>query len=390
MLQMQNIAFPNRAASPKLMRRAECARGSFEAISFLGETQVLDPEIQPLPSYPTRDRHSISGLSSGAFMTVQFHVAHSASFIGAGVIAGGPYRSAETFHAAPTKPVSCILNSLYVAMTPLTEATAPDPDTLLALARETQDIDDLSHIAGQRMYIFTGTKDAVVNQYAVRSTRAFYKALGVLDEDLMFVDDVPAGHSIITTNPEDSPLWANQPPYINKGDYMQSHKILDHLYPDAQPPAARADGKLVRFAQSGFLDDGADRSSMAPFGYAYIPSRVAKGQVEALGVHVVLHGCKQGYAYIDYVNGRADKQNQPPYGDRYIRSTGYMTWAEANDLILLFPQVEGSDDNLVQNPDGCWDWWGYSALDVQEPDYYSRSAVQIRALHRMLTRISGG
>ena len=39
---------------------------------------------------------SVSGLSSGAFMTVQLHLAHSATFVGAGIIAGGPFRCAES------------------------------------------------------------------------------------------------------------------------------------------------------------------------------------------------------------------------------------------------------------------------------------------------------
>src|SRR6267143_814326 len=34
---------------------------------------------------------SVSGLSSGAFMAVQYQVAFSGSVIGAGVVAGGPY-----------------------------------------------------------------------------------------------------------------------------------------------------------------------------------------------------------------------------------------------------------------------------------------------------------
>ncbi|WP_218647566.1 hypothetical protein [Sphingobium lactosutens] len=36
-------------------------------------------------------RISISGLSSAAFMAVQYDVAFSASTIGVGVVAGGPY-----------------------------------------------------------------------------------------------------------------------------------------------------------------------------------------------------------------------------------------------------------------------------------------------------------
>jgi len=36
-------------------------------------------------------RTSVSGLSSGAFMAVQYQVAFSGSVIGSGIVAGGPY-----------------------------------------------------------------------------------------------------------------------------------------------------------------------------------------------------------------------------------------------------------------------------------------------------------
>ncbi len=36
---------------------------------------------------------TVSGISSGGFMAVQFHVAHSSTVGGAGVVAGGPYWS---------------------------------------------------------------------------------------------------------------------------------------------------------------------------------------------------------------------------------------------------------------------------------------------------------
>jgi hypothetical protein len=38
---------------------------------------------------------SVSGISSGAYLAVQFHVAHSNIVRGAGIIAGGPYYCAE-------------------------------------------------------------------------------------------------------------------------------------------------------------------------------------------------------------------------------------------------------------------------------------------------------
>jgi len=349
---------------------------------------MLDETVYPLQEFKTQGKHSISGLSSGAFMTVQLHVAHSKDFIGAGVIAGGPYRAAQSFQAAAEPSLSCILNSLYVAMTPLTQETAPNVDALVAQAKATPHIDDLAHLKSQRLYIFTGKSDVVVNQFAVHSTYRFYRALGVPDEQIDFVTNINAGHSIITANPEDNYLPLSQPPYINNGGFFQSHHILDHIYGPGKAPAPKPLGKLQRFYQADFIGYAQDRASMAEFGYVYIPSAVEAGE-PALGVHIALHGCKQGYAYVDFVNGREDLQNQPPYGNRYMTTTGYLEWAEANNLIVLFPQVDGSDNNAVQNPEGCWDWWGYSAKDYSNPDFYTQDAIQIKAIHGMLTRLTG-
>lgn len=346
-------------------------------------------DVADLPSFGTQGEHSISGLSSGAFMTVQMSIAHSSKFMGAGVVAGGPYRSAETFpRAAPSASTACILNSLYVAMTPLTEFTAPDVDALIALARNTRRIDDLAHVARQRVYIFTGRSDKVVNQFVVRKTRDFYERLGVTGEALKFVDDVDAGHCLITSNPDDTaPLSENRPPYINFGGFMQSHDILRHIYPDLRPPGP-ARGELRLFRQAEFVEGRPDGAGLSDKAFYYVPSAVLDG-APARGVHLVMHGCKQGFEFQDFVGGLRNR-DEAPYGARYVTRTGYLEAAEANDLLLLFPQVSGTDDTLFQNPDGCWDWWGYASEDPEAPDYYTQDAVQIRAVNAMLDRLAGG
>ncbi len=338
-------------------------------------------------------QNSISGLSSGAFMTVQLHLAHSSSFVGAGIIAGGPYRCVESFrNTALDANDAHALNALYICMTPLTPKTAPNAERLAHLARQTAasgKIDPIANLADDRLYIFTGSKDAVVNSVVVNGTRDFYESLGVKSDHIKFVDSVPAGHSIITDNVEDSPLDANEPPYINYGGFFQSHDILRHIYDDLQPPAERLSGDLIRFDQSEFVGNDWDYASMGQFGYVYVPEAVKQG-AKARGVHIALHGCKQGYSYVNYAFGRADTANQPPYGNRYITTTGYNQIADSNNIIVLYPQATGDDDNQAQNPDGCWDWWGYTSPNPKDPDYYSRNAIQIRAIHRMLEKLCSG
>ena len=41
----------------------------------------------------------------------------------------------------------------------------------------------------------------------------------------------------------------------------------------------------------------------------------------------------------------------------FSRNAGYIAIAEANNIIVLFPQAV----NSILNPKGCWDWWGYTS-----------------------------
>jgi len=353
--------------------------------------------ISALPAFTVAPgRHSVSGLSSGAFMAVQLHLAHSASFAGAGIIAGGPYRCALSFPDAAVLPGDAgLLNALYIAMAPLTPKAGPKPIELANAARALagQDrIDPIANLSDDRLYIFTGTRDVVLAQNTVRATRDFYLALGVPETAIRFVDDVAAGHAIITDNPEDPPLGATQPPYINRGGAafghrMQSHDLLTHIYPDLEPPAQQLGGDLVRFDQRPFFDDSR-HASMNAYGYVYVPSKVRDGG-RARAVHIALHGCKQGCTYVSQTYGQPDTLLQPPFGTRYVTGTGYNAIAESNDIIVLYPQAIGCDDP-VQNADGCWDWWGYTDAAAREPDFFTRDAIQIKAIHAMLEQLCSG
>lgn len=53
--------------------------------------------------------------------------------------------------------------------------------------------------------------------------------------------------------------------------------------------------------------------------------------------------------------------------DEFARHAGYVEVAEANDIIVMFPQVE---NNLITNPFGCWDWWGYEGNNYGISPFY--------------------
>jgi len=350
----------------------------------------VDPGVDALPGLNADlTQCSVSGLSSGAFMTVQLHLAHSSLFIGAGVVAGGPYRCVESFpNASMIAEDAWVQNAYFICMNPLIPEAGPKVPRLLQIARQTADagkIDPLVNLKKARLYIFTGSEDKVVDSAVVESTRAFYEGLGVDPDNIQFDDKLPAGHALLTTNPDDNPLGANEPPYLNRWSEptMQSWEILSQIHGKLAPADGPPRGRLMAFDQRPFFGHDS-RASMSRLGYLYVPP--SKENVR-LRVHVALHGCKQGANYVDLVDGLPDKANRAPYGNRYVTTTGYNEIADANDFAVLYPQVEGIDDGRTQNPEGCWDWWGYSCPDAQAPDYYSQQAIQIRAIHAMLQRL---
>jgi len=43
--------------------------------------------------------------------------------------------------------------------------------------------------------------------------------------------------------------------------------------------------------------------------------------------------------------------------DKFARHTGYNEVGELNNIIIIYPQAIA----IIDNPMGCWDWWGYTA-----------------------------
>ena len=111
---------------------------------------------------------SVSGLSSGAYMAGQFHVAFSSTLKGAAMIAGGPY--------------GCALGQLPIALNQCMQTSlgAPDPLALLERARSFERegrIDPLSHLLDDQVYVFSGREDDTVIPPVVDQTVAFYLSL---------------------------------------------------------------------------------------------------------------------------------------------------------------------------------------------------------------------
>lgn len=285
---------------------------------------------EPLPAFNVdRTQISVSGLSSGAFMAVQFHTAFSAEIMGAGVVAGGPYNCAYLNWGG----IETCMQGV-----PIGSASVIAAQSFAALG----EIDDVDNLKRSRVYLFSGAKDSVVDQAVVDATLSYYETAGVPKTHIEYVRNLPAGHAFITPS-YGGDCEVNASPYINhcavKGQgYDQAGAILEHIYGALNPPAEALGRRVVAFDQSPFGGFG-----MGDTGYLHVPRACDDGT--ACRLHVAFHGCKQ---------------TSEDIGDQYYTDTGYDRWADTNNVLVLYPQAA---TDIPTNPNHCWDWWATPACN---------------------------
>ncbi len=310
-------------------------------------------------------RLTVSGISSGGYMATQFHIAHSSMVNGAGVLAAGPYDCAE----------GSLVRALRNCINPGSDTSPPDPERSLAHLKtyvKAGKIDAMEHLADDRAWVFSGGADKVVSPVVVEALVAFYGQV-LADDAVRFVTLPEAGHAMISIASEDAnACGTTETPYINRcGDFDAAGELLSHLHGQLRPRGAAQTAHLHRFHQAPFADGKAIDLSLAEEGMVYVPDGCEDG---GCGVHVVFHGCLQGADSI---------------GTLFVEGAGYNEWAETNRLIILYPQVQQrmgfawGSWRWVTNPQGCWDWWGYTG-----DNYPTREGGQIRAVYGMLERLA--
>lgn len=334
-----------------------CALSAMSAVAGAQPLAGLGADLEGL---------TVSGLSSGGYMATQFQVAHSSLVHGAGVFAAGPYDCAE----------GDLKRALTHCMAPDAEHSPPSPEHTLARIRgyaEAKQLDPVEGLKDDRVWVFSGGADRTVARPVVESLVDFYREQ-VGDEALRFVTLPAAGHGMISVAaPGANTCGTTASPYVNRcGDFDAAGEMLAHLIGPLQPKVAAREEGLRRFDQAPHTQPVSPSDlSMAFEGVAYVPQECEGGGCR---VHVVFHGCAQGTDAV---------------GRDFVRGSGYNEWAEANRLIVLYPQVSARHGlawgswRWVYNPHGCWDWWGYTG-----DAYATRDGRQIRAVHSMLQKLA--
>lgn len=305
---------------------------------------------------------TVSGLSAGAFMANQLGYAYSATFMGVGVFAGGPYMCAG--HSNYT---ACMYNaSIGSSMLSTMQA---DINAWSGVSNDSK-----ANVASQKIYLFVGTSDYTVGPNPMNAVQQQYLDNGVAPGNLEYVKRDNAAHVFPTdfSGSGDNACNSSASPYISNCGYDGAGAAFTRFYGALNARnEAPSDANYIEFDQSAFTSN----PGMAATGWLYVPASCASGGVCRL--HVALHGCQQNHATI---------------GDKFIKNTGYTRWADTNNIIVLFPQTRvdntsrsTSGSGSLANPNGCWDWIGWYGSDFAQ-----RRGAQQAAIKAMVDQISSG
>jgi poly(3-hydroxybutyrate) depolymerase len=316
----------------------------------------------PLPGLAaSTDDVTVSGISAGGYMAVQFQVAYSGIVRGAGVVAGGPYYCAE----------GSLRRALGNCMAPSGNALPPTAaETMQTVARlaAADRIDQVRNLRDDRVWLLAGGNDKTVLPPVMEALEAFYRATLPADA-IRFVKVPEAGHAMLSVaDPQANACPTSASPFINRCQEIDAAgKLLAHLLGPLQAPAATPAGEMIVFDQRPFVRGRTIDASLADEGYAFVPASCRGGGCR---IHVAFHGCLQDAGEI---------------GRRFVDGAGYNGWAASNHIVVLYPQtvrrfgLAFGSFRWQLNPKGCWDWWGYTGAN-----YHTRDSVQMCAVRAMI------
>ncbi|HEX5792019.1 MAG TPA: PHB depolymerase family esterase [Rheinheimera sp.] len=292
---------------------------------------------------------TLSGLSSGAYMAGQYHLAFAEQVKGVAMIAAGP--------------VYCAQNSLGLALEHCfnKDTSAPDLQAIaqyLSAQRDAGKLAPLAALADDKVWLFNGTKDQTVQPKLGAMLYQQYQSW-VKQENITLINDKAFAHTFPTDRSDLGNCDVSETPYLASCGYDTAGALLAHLLDKVQTKSAATTGTLMKIDQHQLSE--AAQSTLAETGYLYVPQSCAAGQNCQL--HVSLHGCKQ---------------NADSIGEAYVSGTGLNNYADTNNIVVLYPQTRASNINPF-NPNACWDWWGYTGAD-----YTTNTGIQLQAIHQLV------
>lgn len=157
---------------------------------------------------------TVSGISAGAAMAVQLHMAYSKDISGCGVLSGPPFECAVN----ATRVTTCMKGPVQ-AISAL--------GTLLKLESYASagNIDSLSNVENDRVYIFAGSKDTAMLPSIVKLNEKIYSVLGANIKTNYYLQ---ATHGFPTDNFGTNCDVMNMENFIN--NWLANESVFKEIY----------------------------------------------------------------------------------------------------------------------------------------------------------------
>ncbi|MBS0057666.1 PHB depolymerase family esterase [Yersinia sp. Marseille-Q3913] len=335
------------------------------------------------------ERIGITGISSGAYMAIQAQLSVPYAFKKAGILAGGPYACAEGLNLEIEdgyQLFKCMNDMLdtepyFISAKRHMTPTNISHWALRATARgkyeyNTPGYSDLDNLQGGVVYFLHGVDDKVVIPEVANAAVEVYKQIRSINfMNGKLIEDKPVKIEIINDGNRDfqhtfptrasrtSACDKSESPFIAACGIDAAGLIFENLYKKSIFPVNKDDIDYTTEFYQASIDANLAQGSLAERGYAYIPKLCASGT--KCGVLIALHGCNQN-------------AERPDIGTQFVNKTGFNRWADAYNVIMLYPQIHTTE----KNPSSCWDWMGYTGKNFAQSD-----ATQIEFFISMLKAI---
>lgn len=292
----------------------------------------------------------VSGISSGAMMSAQMAISHSTEISKVGLFSSSIYGCSQ----------GDVQSALKICMAGTDKINEKKSLEYTKKKKVPDEIDSLDNIKKQRVFLFHGKQDKVVKFDVLAKNEYFYTNLKATTK-AQSMDNL--GHSFATNNSSGAACETSISPYINNCQYDSIDAFFKFIYPDKSVATSSTDKqKLYSWNIENIIgSEKLNKAHLSKEVYIYIPKSCENNTCSA---HLALHGCHQAPEFV---------------GMDFIEKAGYLEAAEKYKAILIFPSIL----KTVNNPYGCWDWWGYAEAN----NFDTKKAPQIEVLYQIMKQL---
>ncbi|XP_035716524.1 uncharacterized protein LOC110860759 [Folsomia candida] len=309
-----------------------------------------------------REFITMSGVSSGGTFAQQMFVAHSTLISGISVFSHTFYRCGPGNGILRDYDAACTTAGRrhFWSKTYSPKKAIKDIRTYFKKGL----IDDPHYMGGKHLYVFAGTKNHL---FTVDQSLKILEVFKPFIADSSVIKTRIAKANLTLPNKGKELPACSAPPdkfgvsncgfsgALESLQFMLGHDAVRSSkgHPKLQP--------LIQFDQTEFFEN-VGRHDMDTVGYLYVPKVCKHNEIPCL-LHFYFHGCSTGREFV---------------GPGHVVRSGFLEVAEANGIIVVFPQAISSRENNI----GCWDTFG-----VTGPLYATQQGGQVAVVKKMLDRI---